>query len=55
MLVMKGSTVVDKAARALPDARPAAQVALLSVLGTRKAHNKIDIVLLLLYSIVVSV
>jgi len=50
LLVMKGTDVVDKVAKALPDAQPKAQVALISVLAARQAHNKIDIVMPLLNS-----
>jgi hypothetical protein len=50
LLVMKGSTVVPKVAKALPDAGPEAQVTLLTVLSARRAHDKIDVVKPLLNS-----
>lgn len=50
LLVMKGSTVVPKVAKALPDAGPEGQVTLLTVLSARRAHDKIDIVKPLLNS-----
>lgn len=50
LLVMRGSTVVPKVAKALPDASPEGQVTLLTVLSARRAHDKIDIVKPLLNS-----
>ncbi|HTI59161.1 DUF1080 domain-containing protein [Mucilaginibacter sp.] len=50
LMVMKGKTVVDKTAKALPDANPQAQVALIAVLAERRAHNKVDIIMPLLNS-----
>ncbi|MFB9844222.1 DUF1080 domain-containing protein [Mucilaginibacter ginsenosidivorans] len=50
LMVMKGKTVVDKTAKALPDANPQAQVALIAVLAERRAHSKIDIIMPLLNS-----
>jgi len=50
LLVMKGANVVDKVAKALPDAPDQAKPALIAVLAARKAHSKIDIVTPLLNS-----
>ncbi|MGZ3814889.1 MAG: family 16 glycoside hydrolase, partial [Mucilaginibacter sp.] len=50
LLTMKGSTVTDKVAKALPNMPASAQVILIDVLGARMAHDKIDIVLPLLNS-----
>jgi HEAT repeat protein len=50
LLIMKGSTVTTKVAKALPDMPANAQVALIAVLGARAAHDKIDIVTPLLTS-----
>jgi len=50
LLIMKGSTVVNKVANALPDMSADGKVALLNVLAARQAHSKIDIVTPLLNS-----
>ncbi|MFI5161425.1 MAG: family 16 glycoside hydrolase [Sphingobacteriales bacterium] len=50
LLVMKGATVVDKVAKALPDAPDAAKSALIAVLAARKAHSQIGVVTPLLTS-----
>ncbi|MBS1532724.1 MAG: DUF1080 domain-containing protein, partial [Bacteroidetes bacterium] len=50
LLVMKGPGVVDKVAKALPDAPDQAKPALIGVLAARKAHSKIEVVTPLLNS-----
>ena len=50
LLIMKGPTVVNKVANALPDMPTDAKVALINVLAAREAHSKIDIVTPLLNS-----
>lgn len=50
LLIMKGPTVVNKVANALPDMPADAKVALINVLAARGAHSKIDIVTPLLNS-----
>ena len=50
LLIMKGSAVTTKVAKALPDMNPAGQVALINVLAARRAHDKIDVVTPLLKS-----
>jgi len=50
LLVMKGATVVDKVAKALPDAPVKVQPALIAVLAARRAHSKVDMVTPLLNS-----
>jgi len=50
LLIMKGPTVVNKVANALPDMSADGKVALLAVLAAREARSKIDIVTPLLDS-----
>lgn len=50
LLIMKGPTVVNKVANALPDMSADGKVALINVLAARQAHSKIDIVTPLLTS-----
>ena len=50
LLIMKGPTVVNKVANALPDMSADGKVALINVLAARQAHSKIDIVTPLLNS-----
>lgn len=50
LLMMKGNTVTDKVANALPDMPANAQPALINVLAARMAHNKIAVVMPLLGS-----
>jgi HEAT repeat protein len=50
LMVMKGTTVTTKVAKALPDMPANAQVALIAVLGARMAHDKVDVVTPLLMS-----
>jgi hypothetical protein len=50
LLMMKGNTVTDKVANALPDMPANAQPALINVLAAREAHSKIAVVMPLLNS-----
>lgn len=50
LLIMKGPTVINKVANALPDMSADGKVALINVLAARQAHSKINIVTPLLIS-----
>lgn len=50
LFIMKGPTVVNKVANALPDMPADAKVALINVLAARQAHSKINIITPLLDS-----